>query len=92
MKAIVKEHASYGPGGVHPAGTVLEVSQSELDAFGDKLLFLEPSGENWTATAAAVELAEDHGVDLATVSGTGAGGRITVSDVRDEVNALTVED
>lgn len=33
------------------------------------------------ATDAAVALAAEHGVDLATVAGSGAGGRILVSDV-----------
>lgn len=34
------------------------------------------------ATDAARELAEEEGVDLASVKGTGADGRITVSDVK----------
>lgn len=34
------------------------------------------------ATPAAISLAEELGVDLSTVTGTGADGRITVADVR----------
>ena len=35
------------------------------------------------ATDAAVKLAEENGVDLADVEGTGSGGRILLSDVQD---------
>jgi pyruvate/2-oxoglutarate dehydrogenase complex dihydrolipoamide acyltransferase (E2) component len=38
------------------------------------------------ATDAAAELANEHGIDLATVKGTGSNGRITVGDVRALVN------
>jgi 2-oxoisovalerate dehydrogenase E2 component (dihydrolipoyl transacylase) len=38
--------------------------------------------EKHDATEAAMAAADDLGVDLATVNGTGAGGRITVKDVR----------
>lgn len=38
--------------------------------------------EQWPATGAARRLAEQSGVDLAAVTGTGSGGRITVKDVR----------
>jgi len=33
------------------------------------------------ATATAIELAEQHGIDLSTIEGSGAGGRITKKDV-----------
>lgn len=44
-------------------------------------LEVEPAGEI-DATDAARELAEEHGLDLSTVTGTGAGHRITVTDVK----------
>lgn len=34
------------------------------------------------ASPAAVALAEQHGLDLATVTGTGAGGKVTLNDVK----------
>src|SRR5690606_13335098 len=40
----------------------------------------EPAGEV-DATGAARELAAEHGLDLSTVTGTGAGGRVLKSDV-----------
>ena len=42
--------------------------------------------ESESATAAAVSLADELGVDLSTVEGTGADGRITVGDVRAAAN------
>lgn len=44
---------------------------------------VEPASEDDAAEAtdAARELADEHGIDLATVSGTGAEGRITKDDV-----------
>src|SRR4051812_31652459 len=39
------------------------------------------------ATDSAVELAEANGVDLSTVTGSGAGGRITKGDVEAVLNA-----
>jgi pyruvate/2-oxoglutarate dehydrogenase complex dihydrolipoamide acyltransferase (E2) component len=42
----------------------------------------EGSKEGPNATEAAVQLAKESGVDLATLKGTGADGRITVGDVR----------
>lgn len=41
----------------------------------------EDESDSFDATDAAAELAAEHGVDLATVAGSGAGGRILVSDV-----------
>lgn len=40
-----------------------------------------PAPKPVNATDAAIDLAAEHGIDLATVKGTGAGGRITVADV-----------
>lgn len=41
------------------------------------------SSQSIDATPAATQLAEEQGIDLATVTGTGAGGRVTVNDVRE---------
>ena len=79
MKAKVKDGVTYGAGGKYPAGTVLDVTQAELDAFGDKLELLAPPP---LATKQAAELAEILDVDLSTLTGTGHDGRITVPDVR----------
>ena len=39
------------------------------------------------ATDSAVELAREHDIDLSTVTGTGASGRITKKDVQSAVDA-----
>ena len=44
-----------------------------------------PGKESIDATQAAIDLAEAEGIDLSGVSGTGAGGRITLNDVRKAV-------
>jgi pyruvate/2-oxoglutarate dehydrogenase complex dihydrolipoamide acyltransferase (E2) component len=44
------------------------------------------------ATEAAAGLARDHGIDLATVKGTGKGGRITEPDVQKVVDAALGEE
>ncbi len=44
------------------------------------------------ATDAARDLAADHGIDLATITGTGADGRITVDDVKGEINRIGEND
>lgn len=41
------------------------------------------------ATKKAVELAADAGLDLASVTGTGANGKITVEDVENAIDAMT---
>jgi len=41
-----------------------------------------PSTPGPDATQTAQRLAKEHGIDLATVKGTGTGGRITVNDIR----------
>ena len=41
-----------------------------------------PGKENFNATKAALDLAEAEGVDLSSISGSGAEGRITLNDVR----------
>ncbi len=52
----------------------------------------EPSGEPVepepvNATDAAIALADEAGIDLAAVAGTGADGRIVINDVRDAIAA-----
>jgi len=51
----------------------------------------EEHGENYyediSTTGAAAELAQELGVDLSTVEGTGKGGRITKGDVEAAANA-----
>ncbi|RLD04362.1 MAG: dihydrolipoamide succinyltransferase, partial [Chloroflexota bacterium] len=41
-----------------------------------------PGIDEFNATKAALDLAETEGLDLSTISGSGAGGRITLKDVR----------
>jgi pyruvate/2-oxoglutarate dehydrogenase complex dihydrolipoamide acyltransferase (E2) component len=43
--------------------------------------------EKHHATEAAIRLADEHGLDLGEIEGTGADGRITVGDVREAVQA-----
>jgi pyruvate/2-oxoglutarate dehydrogenase complex dihydrolipoamide acyltransferase (E2) component len=42
----------------------------------------EPQPGDVEATDAARRLAEEHGLDLGAIDGTGQGGRVTVNDVR----------
>jgi hypothetical protein len=44
--------------------------------------------EKYSATDAALRLADEVGIDLADVEGTGSGGRITVKDVQQQVQEL----
>jgi hypothetical protein len=43
-----------------------------------------------SATPAAIELAEQHGIDLATIAGTGADGKILKGDVQATIDNLPV--
>jgi pyruvate/2-oxoglutarate dehydrogenase complex dihydrolipoamide acyltransferase (E2) component len=47
--------------------------------------------KDWTATDSAVELAAEYGIDLATVTGSGADGRILKGDVEAAIAALLAE-
>jgi len=86
-------------------GDIVDVSEAELAAFGDKFIVLgeqpelkvEPAPEPhplsddgpWAgldATDGAISLAEEHGVNLCELSGTGAGGRILKRDVAEAIN------
>ena len=42
---------------------------------------LEPFGQEIDATDAAIKLAKENGINLAGVTGSGAGGRILKSDI-----------
>jgi pyruvate/2-oxoglutarate dehydrogenase complex dihydrolipoamide acyltransferase (E2) component len=48
----------------------------------------QQAGENFDATKGAIELAEEKGVDLAAVTGTGDDGRITKPDVEAYLDSL----
>jgi len=48
----------------------------------------EAAAEEVDITDAARELAEEHGIDVAAVEGTGKGGRVLKSDVQEAVDAL----
>ncbi len=45
-----------------------------------------PAKEQINATKAALDLAKEKGIDLGTISGSGAEGRITLNDVRKAIN------
>ncbi len=92
-KVRVKDGCTYGAGGKYPAGTVLQVTDAEVVSFGDKLEVLEldvetsPLEESESeATPAAARLAEQEGVDLGGVEGTGTGGKVTKADVQKVVS------
>ena len=46
-------------------------------------------GQELNATAGAIELADELGLDLAEIEGTGTGGRITKQDVEKAVNDVS---
>lgn len=83
----VKEGLSYGAGGKYPAGTVLEVTEAEVEAFGDKLEPVVEATRVIIATDAAANLAEKRGIDLTQVEGTGSGSKITLTDVKNHIRA-----
>lgn len=59
---------------------ILEKENNEVTV-EDVVKEVEKAKEELDATDTAVELAEEHGVDLTKVEGTGADGRILKSDV-----------
>ena len=70
-------------------GTVMDLDREtalELIREGRAVAY-DPDPEPIEATDAAVELAAEHGIDLAKVAGSGAEGRILVSDVKAAINA-----
>lgn len=58
-----------------------ELKQEVVEEIDIEVVEEEPEDEEPNATAGALEAAEELGVDLATVTGTGAEGRITKADV-----------
>jgi pyruvate dehydrogenase E2 component (dihydrolipoyllysine-residue acetyltransferase) len=66
---------------------VARVSAQPIHAAAHEARQSEPSrvGATAPATPAARKLAKDHGIDLATVTGTGPGGRITREDVEAQI-------
>lgn len=81
--ALAREHAATVAA---PAGKPADnVSDTPVGATSDSLAGgSEPVGDDSDidATEAAVALAEENGVDLGAITGTGKDGRITVGDVR----------
>lgn len=75
-----------------PGGRYLNTDGQLVDANGEALEGSDGGGgegEGGTidATESARELAAEAGLDLASVEGTGAGGRITKGDVEDAIAA-----
>ena len=81
-----------GPKLVHvPQGTRLALTDEQAGKMGNKVM---ATGDEVAldlnqvdATDAAAALAEENGIDLATVSGTGANGRIGKPDVQAAIDA-----
>lgn len=68
-------------------GEVMAEGHLDEEMRTSPLLVIEPveATDGVDATAAAVELAEEEGVDLRQVVGTGVGGRILVADVAESL-------
>lgn len=62
---------------------LVDAKAQESDAEADT------TADNVNASDAAVTLAKDNNIDLATLTGTGAGGKIIVSDVQAAIDAKT---
>lgn len=75
MKVTIKPGLSHSVR--HFGGEVVEVTEDEFNAFGDK--FIVPAID---ATPEAWELAEQKGLDMRAVDGSGKGGKILIGDVR----------
>ena len=96
-KVKVKAGMNHGAGGKYPAGSELEVTQEELDAFGDKFVVLEQTEEKKSlrdikATKAAFKAAEELGFDISKIpGGTGKNGTVTLSDVHEFYNTQILE-
>lgn len=76
------------------AGDTFLGTETMLEHFGDRLERVRGASgpepdvpESVNATDAAVELAAEHGIDMADVEGTGEDGRILKSDVEAAVEA-----
>ena len=71
---------------VEAAVEALEEEEAETgEEASDEEAEPEPAGEI-DVTGAAEELAEEHGIDLASIEGTGKDGRILKSDVQDAID------
>ena len=84
-------HAQYS------GGDVFEASADEWAAFGDKFEEVRPDEgapppPPIVVTDSAMQLADELGVDLYEVEGTGQDGRIIVSDVRAFAAARAAEE
>ena len=77
-----EEPASRGPGAVSQPAAVVDGATRQA---GEEGRDGEPESQV-QATPAAERTAEELGVDLSRVEGTGSGGRITVKDVRNAAN------
>jgi pyruvate dehydrogenase E2 component (dihydrolipoamide acetyltransferase) len=77
-------------GDVVPVGTVIVVigGDGTAEPASNSLLQAPARGEKVRATPLVRRLAEELGVDLATVTGTGPQGRITEADVKGASNSL----
>lgn len=81
-----------GPNLKHvPPGTRLELTAKQAKKMGNKVMAIGdevPLDLNQiNATDAAVALAEENGIDLATVNGTGNNGRIGKPDVQAAIDS-----
>ena len=64
----------------HSAGSIIDATVEEYESFKDRLEIVVLA-EEVEASPAAIKLAQEKGVDLATVDGTGSGGRIIKTDI-----------
>lgn len=67
-------------------GDEVEMSPAEAEANGLVAIGAVEVTEEVSATDAAEELAEEEGVDLSDVEGTGADGKVLKSDVQDAID------
>lgn len=83
-------------GATLPGVPLRDLAQKDLDRMAEwqrasveNCPFYKRSGAGvaFDATDAALELADEHGVNLASVAGSGEDGRIIKSDVEEHINA-----
>lgn len=79
------------PGEVGPAPeTAEEVAPEEAPEAAEEAV--EEAEEEVDVTNAARELADEHGIDITTIDGTGKDGRVLKSDVQDAVDAQAADE
>ena len=80
-RGVLTQELHYKP------GTVFEFDQSTAEALiaEGRAEPVIPEQTEVEATEAAIELSLEHGINLSGVKGSGAGGRILVSDVRKHI-------